>query len=385
LFVAHSVSRAGDAFNTVALVVLVFRLTGSGVGVAAIVAFEIAPVLLFGPVAGLLADRLPRRGIMVGADLARAALAGLLAATHGSLAVVFLVASGLSAGSVAFNPAAAAVVPDTVAGEELVDANAALWTTAVVAQIVLAPTAGVVISAFGIGAAFAINAASFVASALILRGLAVARGPAASGEHGWRSVAAGWTVVRADPLLGRLAVVQVLAALSAGATSGLLVVLASQRLHVGPSGFGMLLAAIGVGAALGPPLLRRFIRPAQPGWLFGPYALRGTVDLTLAVTHSPVVAGGALGLYGVGTSTGTVAYQSTLQAVVPPAARGRTFALFDVLWQAARLFSLAAGGVIADAAGIRSVYAIGGVLLLLAFTVGITRLPVHNATPPSPA
>jgi len=136
---AHPISRAGDAFNTVALVVLAFRLTGSGVGVAVTVAFEVAPVLLFGPVAGLLADRLSRRRVMVAADLVRAVLAGLLALAHGPLVVAFFVAFGLSAGSVAFNPAVSAVVPDTVDDDELVDANSALWSVAVVAQIVLAP------------------------------------------------------------------------------------------------------------------------------------------------------------------------------------------------------------------------------------------------------
>src|SRR5260370_8096597 len=104
LFLAHSILRAGDAFNTVALVVLVFRLTGSGIGVAATVAFEVAPVLLFGPLAGLLADRLPRRRVMVAADLLRAGLAGLLALAHGSLAVAFFLAFHLSPCPVAFHP-----------------------------------------------------------------------------------------------------------------------------------------------------------------------------------------------------------------------------------------------------------------------------------------
>jgi MFS family permease len=375
LFFAHSISRAGDAFNTVALVVLVFRLTGSGVGVAATVAFEVAPVLLFGPVAGLLADRLSRRRVLVAADLVRAVLAGLLAVAHGSLVVAFFVAFGLSAGSVAFNPAVSAVVPDLVDDDELVDANSALWTVAVVAQIVLAPVAGLVIATLGVGAAFGINAVSFGASALILTRLRTAGVPAAASEHGWRGVAAGWIAVRRDRLLGRLAVVQVLAAFSAGATSGLLVVLASERLHVGASGFGLLLAAIGVGAALGPTLLRRFIRPGQRGWLFGPYALRGGVDLALATTTSPWIAGGALGLYGVGTSTGMVAYQSTVQASVPAETRGRTFALFDILWQATRLVSLAAGGIIADTLGIQAVYVLGGALLLIACAVGFVGLP----------
>lgn len=56
-FAAHALSRAGDAFNTVALVILVLRLTGSGVGVGGTVVFEILPVLLFAPIAGLVVDR----------------------------------------------------------------------------------------------------------------------------------------------------------------------------------------------------------------------------------------------------------------------------------------------------------------------------------------
>ena len=62
----------------------------------------------------------------------------------------------------------------------------------------------------------------------------------------------------------------------------MLVVLADRWLEVGPSGFGVLLAAVGVGAALGPLLLRRFVRSGEKGWLFGPLAVRGGVDLTLA-------------------------------------------------------------------------------------------------------
>ncbi|MDP9403135.1 MAG: MFS transporter [Actinomycetota bacterium] len=164
LFLAHTVSGAGDAFNTVAIVVLVFDLTGSGVGVAGGVMFEVLPVLLLGPVAGHVADRVPRRR--------------------------------------------------------------------------------------------------------------------------------------------------------------LLVVLADRWLGLGAAGYGLLLAAIGLGAASGPLLLRRFIRAGDKRWIFGPYAVRGGVDLALAAFSSPVAAGGALVAYGMSTSTGTVAYQSTLQTAVPAEARG---------------------------------------------------------------
>ncbi len=80
------------------------------------------------------------------------------------------------------------------------------------------------------------------------------------------------------------------------------------------SGFAVLLAAIGIGAALGPLLLRRFVKAGNRRWLFGPFAVRGEVDLNLAAVSSPLAAGASLVVYGMSTSTGMVAYQSTLQS-----------------------------------------------------------------------
>ena len=97
LVLAHAVSRSGDAFNTVAIVVLAFELTGSGRGVAGAVIFEVLPVLLIGPVAGLAADKMPRRRLMVGADAFRAVAAGVLVVATGSLSAVFAVAFALRA------------------------------------------------------------------------------------------------------------------------------------------------------------------------------------------------------------------------------------------------------------------------------------------------
>jgi MFS family permease len=188
-------------------------------------------------------------------------------------------------------------------------------------------------------------------------------------------VAEGLRIIRHSRLLATLAGVQALAALSAGATSALLVVLAEHHLHAGAGRFGLLIAAIGVGAGLGPLVLRRLlVDPRRPGVLFGPYLLRGGVDLILAATSSFGVAMAALGVYGVGTSTGMVTYNSLLQTTVPERLRGRVFAFYDVVWQAARLVSIAAGGVLADAFGIGAVYVLGGALLLAAGSFGWARL-----------
>jgi hypothetical protein len=77
LFAAQTISRWGDVASTVALVVLVFQLTGSGLGVSGVVIAEILPVLLFAPIAGAVVDRLPRVRVMVAADVWRTVLAAL--------------------------------------------------------------------------------------------------------------------------------------------------------------------------------------------------------------------------------------------------------------------------------------------------------------------
>src|SRR3546814_5381702 len=78
--------------------------------------FEVLPVLLLGPVAGLAADRLPRRRLMVGADVLRTAVALLLVAFADSVGMAYAVAFGLSAGAVVFNHAAGSLLPEVEIG-----------------------------------------------------------------------------------------------------------------------------------------------------------------------------------------------------------------------------------------------------------------------------
>ncbi len=313
---------------------------------------------------------------MVAADLWRTALAGLLPLADQHLTAVYAIAFGLSAGAVFFNPASASVLPAIVEKDELVAANSGLWSAAVVSQIALAPLGGALVTAWGVAPAFYLNAATLAISALTLARLRPAHPASQSATGSWaRRIGEGGRLLIADRLLRLLASVQLLAALSAGATSALLVILAERHLGTGPGGFGLLLGAIGAGAALGPLLLPRLTTNARrPALVFGPYLLRGLVDIILAITRNLPTAMAALALYGVGTSTGMITYNSLLQAEVPDQNRGRVFAGFDMIWQTGRLASLGLGGAAAEAFGIRAVYLLGGLLLLLADCIGLAGL-----------
>lgn len=374
LWAARTISQWGDTFNFVALALLIYDLTGSGLGVTGVVVAEVLPVLLLAPVAGPLVDRWPRIRVMVGSDLFRMALMVVLAAWHDAPAGVYAIAFAMSVGAVFFNPAAGSVLPALVSKDALMAANSGIWTAAVLSQIALAPLAGLIVVNLGYGPAFTINAISYALSALVLRRLLVTRPVEQIQRRRLLAEAReGVTVLIRHRMLRALAVGQLLAALSAGATSALLVVLAKDHLGVTGRGYGLLIAAIGIGAAMGPLLMLRFIRnPARPVFVFAPFGLRGVVDLVLATVTAVPVAAASLVAYGVGTSTGAVTFNSMLQAEAPEHVRGRVFATMDLLWQTGRLISLGIGGILADTYGIQAVYYLGGALLLAAAAAGLT-------------
>lgn len=372
LWSARTASALGDAFNVVALGLLAYQLTGSGLGVGGVVAAEIIPVLVFGPIAGALADRVSPVRIMISADVARMVVAAVFPLALDNLAILYGYAFTVAAATVFFNPAAGTALPSLVSGEQLVAANSAIWSAAVAAQIALAPLAGVLVTVAGFGTAFEINALSFALSALVLARLRLPPRTAGGPLHSWMGdITVGARYLLGAPLLRGLALGQLLAALSAGATSALLVVLAREHLGTDSRGYGLLLGGIGAGAVLGPialTLLR--VNRLRPVFVLGPYLVRAAVDGVLATSRSMAAALPAVGVYGIATSTGSVTFTSLLQSEVSNEVRGRVLAAFDVLWQLGRLISLGLGGLAADAFGIRAVYYTGAVLLVIAGAAG---------------
>ena len=381
LWLGQLISNFGDTLHYIALVVLVFELTGQGVAVAGLVAAEVVPVLVLGPVAGVVIDRFSRKAVLIDADLFRAALVLTLLWPQGTWHA-YLVAAGLAAGNTFFNPAVQAVIPVLTTEEQRLAANSVAWSTGRLLQILASAVAGGLIALIGTGPAFATNAASFLISALLISRLRIPahagqleagskRGLASYFGDAW----AGLSFARQDHFVSRLLLVQALASLATGATSAMLVVLSDRHLHLPPAGFAWLIGAIGVGALLGPLIPNTLARDyREPRWLFVPYLIRGIGDVLLAVFTPLPIALALLFIYGLNTSTGIVVFNSTVQGAVPDAVRGRVFTLLDVTWSAMRLLSLALGGLFVDAVGIEPLFWTGGALLGTAGILGLLLL-----------
>ncbi|MHB8575485.1 MAG: MFS transporter [Dehalococcoidia bacterium] len=389
LWLGQLVSNFGDTLHYIALIVLVFRLTGHGLGVAGLVVAEILPVLLLGPIAGVIIDRFSRKTVLISADLLRALLALSLVWPQGTWHA-YLVAAGLSAGSTFFNPAVQAVIPALTTEDQRLAANSVSWSTAQLVQIVAAALAGGVIAWLGTGPAFAVNAATFVISAMLIGSLRISPHAGqleADTKQGLGSyfgaAKAGLAFARGDRFVSRLLTVQALAAFATGATGAMLVILSVEHLHLSPAGFAWLIGAIGAGALLGPLIpnaLARDYRDAR--WLFVPYVIRGAGDILIAVFTPLPIALVILFVYGLNTSTGMVVFNSTVQDAVPDAVRGRVFTLLDVTWNAMQLLSLAVGGAVVDAFGIQPLFWGSGGLLTLAGLLGLHLLGRHDFRKP---
>ena len=381
LWLGQLVSSFGDTLHYIALVVLVFQLSGQGIAVAGLVAVEIVPVLLLGPIAGVVIDRFGRKGILIGSDLVRAALALTLAWPQG-VWHAYAVAFGLSAAGVFFGPAVNAVIPALTTPEQRLAANSVSWSTGRLVQIVAASIAGGVIAAVGTGPAFGLNAATFAISAA---SIATLRIPAHAGQLAagatrglgafFADARAGLAYARRDAFVSRLLIVQSLASFAVGATGAMLVVLSERHLHQPPAGFAWLIAAIGAGALIGPLIPNTFARDYRNArWLFVPYLIRGVGDILIAVFTPFPVALLILFVYGLNTSTGMVVFNSTIQGAIPDALRGRVFTLLDVSWSTFRLVSLGLGGLIVDRFGIEPLFWLGGSLLFAAGALGLILL-----------
>jgi MFS family permease len=388
LYVASLISLGGDWFLLVALFGLVIHFTDSAIAVALVIAVEDLMYFLLSPVAGVLADRIDRRRLMVGADLVRAVLClgFLLIRTDSLVWLAFVLLAVMASFSAAFEPASMAALPNLVEEEDLATANAlsgSLWGTMLAVGAALG---GVVAAVFGRDTAFIVDAVSFLASAWLIwrirRPFAEQRATEDHAGVGEATVETIQYARRDHRVLALLAV-----KFGWGIAAGVLVLiplLAHREYHAGDVGIGLLMASRGVGALIGPFVGRSALGP-QDRRIFGAiglalavfglgYSLLGLVPglllamPTVALAH---VGGGAqwtLSSYG-------------LQRIVPDRIRGRIFAFDGMLVTLTFGLSSLLTGWLADSFGPRVTAAgMGAVAIGWAVVWSLLTTDVRRAT-----
>src|SRR5262245_8685889 len=186
LWWAETVSQLGSQITLIALpLVAILVLHATTFEVGALTAIEFSPFVLFGLPAGAIVDRLPRRPVLIGADIGRAvALASVPLAyafdvlSYAQLCVVVFVTGTLT---VFFDVAYQSILPSLVERNQLADGNAKLEISRSGAQLAGPGLGGLLVQWIGAASAVAADAASFIASALFIRGIATREAPIEAG------------------------------------------------------------------------------------------------------------------------------------------------------------------------------------------------------------
>lgn len=343
----QAISLVGTWMQTVAQSWLVLQLSGSGTDLGLVVALQTLPVLLLGPYAGVVADRVDKRKLMIALQAMMGVLAlllGVLVLSHTvTLWQVYVLAVLLGLNNCFENPARQAFVLEMVGAADLRNAVSLNSVMVNAARAVGPAVAGVVISLGGIGICFVLNAASFIAvvtSLLRLDVSALRPSPPTSRARG--QLREGLAYVRRTPALLVPLLMMALVGCLAYEFQVVLPIVAKQTFHSGSQAYGFMTAAMGVGAIFGGLWVAARGRTGVAS-LVHSSALFCLVLVAAAL--APNLATELVALAAVGAvSVGFLAKgNSTLQLGAAPNMRGRVMAL----WAVAFLGSTPIGGPIA--------------------------------------
>ena len=267
LWYGQVVSELGDWLNSIAIYALILQLTGSGMAMAAAMMAKLLPIFFVSPIAGVVIDRMNRKTVMIVTDVARffIVLCFLLVDEKDELWLVYTLTVLEITLSGFFEPARSAMIPSLIPRKDLVTANALSGSTWSMMLAFGAALGGLLVSLFGISAAFIIDAFTFLLSAWFISRIrtttAVPQEKTAPEEApgGFRDLVDGIRYLLSNPIVLGFALLKSGLAVSGGIMT--LIPLYANRLLSAPAavslGIGIMYCARGIGAAIGPILVIR--------------------------------------------------------------------------------------------------------------------------------
>ena len=368
---AFAISCAGSWAYNVALAVFVFEQTQSLAWVGAATVGRFVPALVLGAYGGVLAERFERVRLMVTIDVVSAVLMLLLALVallDGPVLIAILLAALTSVTGTVYEPAVAAVTPQTVPERDLAAANTLRNMVDNIA-IIAGPALGALLLLVGPAPlVFAANAASFALSGVVVQRMSVRSQPVDVTEGGTvgpiQQMMVGVTAIASSATAALLVIYSVVASFVYGVDTVQFIVLSEERLGTGPSGYGYLLAGLGVGGVLAAGLVNRLAaRPRLGGVILLGMAVYCLPTLLFLVVTSPAAAFGIQGLRGAGTLVVDVLAVTALQRSLPPDVLGRVFGAFFTVVLAAISLGALVTPVVIDGVGLdASLWLAGGLL-----------------------
>ncbi|HHB83196.1 MAG TPA: MFS transporter [Devosia sp.] len=360
LLFSEMVSLIGDRILAVALVILVYDITGSAATVSILMMLKAIPSLFLGSVAGAMVDRLNRKWVMVFSNLTQGALVLIIPFTN-ELLVIYGVYFLLSVVNQFFIPARAATLPSIVPEKSLMAANS-LFSMAFVGAIALGPMiAGILIEAYGTSAAFFADSFTFLVPAVAVAFLALPQKSNPPQQSRFvDELRAGFSYISQNPTIRAALFLSGLVYMGIGAVSVLGIVIADKVLGVGAGGYGMMMSSMGVGMLVGAIAAGKWGRQFDKIQLASAGATMAGAAIAILPFATSLYFAFALNLV---LGAGMVFVQTsanTLFQTSPEELRGRVMGVAQSLMGAASFLAMGFAGFVAEWIGFAPVLALVG-------------------------
>jgi MFS family permease len=388
LWAGGGLNSLGRAVLNIAVMKLVYDQTGSAGGVGLLVFTNIFSMVIVSPVAGVLADRLDRKRLLIGTGVGRAAAAFLFLVVS-SAPAAYTVNFALAAVTALSFPVGSAITPDIVKKEQLLDANALGLSLGTLAMVFGPLLGGFIVGQFSFQAVFILSGALFLLAALAVLPVRVPPPSLLRGEASLRAVyeefVEGVRYARVNPVVSALTVIYSVLLIGLGLKMGLDMVFAEQVLSgesiPASTVYSYMMSAAAIGMFLGSLAVRYLGRrwAKKQVFLVG-LGMMGLDALGLTFVRSLPLALSAKLAGGMGWGLGDSLWPTLLQENVEEDKRGRAFSLFIGVVTIPPAVTVYLGGWLADSTSIQLVYGLAGGWALLT-AVGSRFLSGYRAMP----
>jgi MFS family permease len=380
-FSGQIISLVGTWMDMVAEAWLVYRLTGSSLLLGTVTFAGQLPVLLISPFAGLVADRLNRRKIVIATQFTSMIIAGILAALTLSKRVtveqVIILAALMGVVNAFDIPARQSFLVEMVGREDLMNAIALNSSMFNAARIIGPSIAGILVASFGEGWCFFANSVSYIA---VIAGLLLMKVPprprAVESVSPFEHIAEGFRFVRhAGPIRALLLLVG-LVSLVAMPYAVLMPVFAAKILHGNARTLGILMTSAGLGALIGALMLasRRGVKGLSRIVSIACAAF-GVTLILFSFSRWWILSALLLIPVGFSVMTQMGSTNTLIQSMVPDRLRGRTMAVYSMMFLGIAPFGALLSGWSADRIGAPRTLALGGVIAVVGAIVFARHLP----------
>jgi MFS family permease len=380
LWAGQAISLVGDGVLTVALAWQTLQLSSSPTALALVMFARATPRIVLMLLGGVISDRLPRRLVMLAADLVQALAVAVIAllAAGDQLRLWHLVVLGAvaSAASAFFLPASTALLPELLATDLLLPANALSTSSRVLAAQFAGPAlGGLLIAAAGTAAAFAVDAASFLVSVATLAMLRTRPEPRPASERTTgmlQEVGEGLAYARGQPWIWVTLVVAGFANFLVGGPLQVLLPVIVNRLGAGAGSLGLVYAAFGVGGGLAVLLAGQLGVPRKRVTaMYAVWIPSGLVVAGIGLARGVVALALLYGLVGLLFELGNLIWTTLLQERVPARVLGRVSSLDWLISVGTQPIAIAATGPLAAAVGASAVLVVGGLISVPTSVAGL--------------